>query len=98
MYDYTKKYQRQLATWGRRRKEEEGGGKREEENRKGGGRREGRGTYFEALYLHNTEGLSGDEIGSITKDSQKEDGYFMTMCMCVRGERTKHFVILYRQV
>ena len=47
MYDHTKKYQRQLATWGRRRKEEEGGGKREEENRKGGGRREGKGsTYF----------------------------------------------------
>ena len=38
---------------------------------------------LEALYLHNTEGLSGDEIGSVTKDSQKKDGYFMTMCACV---------------
>ena len=78
MYDHTKKYQRQLATWGRRRKEEEGGGKREEEGEK----KEVVHT-FEALYLHNTEGLPGDEIGSVTKDSQKEDGYFMTMCACV---------------
>ena len=29
---------------------------------------------FDALYLHNTEGLPGGEIGSVTKDSQKEDG------------------------
>ena len=38
---------------------------------------------FEALYLHNTEGPSCSEIGSVTKDSQKEDGYFMTMCACL---------------
>ena len=38
---------------------------------------------FDALYLHNTEGLPGDEIGSITKDSQKVDGHFVTMCGCV---------------
>ena len=37
---------------------------------------------FEGLYLHNTEGLPGDEVGSVTKDSQKEDGYFMTVCAC----------------
>jgi len=37
----------------------------------------------DALYLYNTEGLPGDEIGSITKDSQKVDGYFVTMCGCV---------------
>ena len=42
---------------------------------------------FDALYLHNTEGLPGDEIGSITKDSQKVDGHFVTMCACVKGKR-----------
>ena len=54
-----------------------GGGKVEE------GEKEKVVHTFEALYLHNTEGLSGDEIGSVTKDSQKEDGYFMTVCVCV---------------
>jgi len=42
---------------------------------------------FDALYLHNTEGLSGNEIGSITKDSQKVDAYFVTMYACVYGKR-----------
>ena len=37
---------------------------------------------FDALYLHNTEGLPGNEIGSVTEDSQKEDGYFMTVGVC----------------
>ena len=54
---------------GRGRKEEEG--EKEEVLR-----------TFDALYLHNTEGLPGNEIGSVTKDSQKEDGYFMTVGVC----------------
>ena len=50
---------------------------------------------FDALYLHNTEGLPGDEIGSITKDSQKVDGYFVTGCVDVwmyEGEKGQNIL------